>query len=89
MDIQAQQALIHDLETRLREARIDLENALIQASGVSVGDKVRRVRTNKLYRVAVIEPHTWGPTWVTANPQRKDGSFGTALRNLYDDWEKV
>ncbi len=32
----------------------------------------------------------WGPDekpWATGNPKRKNGTFGTAIRNLYSDWE--
>lgn len=32
----------------------------------------------------------WGRRpWVYANPQKKDGTYGTKVRNLYSDWTLV
>jgi len=39
-----------------------------------------------LYRVTGVTGG-YGKPWATGNPKRKDGSWGTAERNLYSDWE--
>ncbi len=41
----------------------------------------------KEYRIRVIQPHGINKPWVKGNPRRKDGTFGTALHHLYDNWQ--
>jgi len=31
----------------------------------------------------------YGKPWLAGHPRRKDGSFGTVVRNLYNEWEMV
>lgn len=43
------------------------------------------------HRVIEVDTH-WrerDKPWVTGTPKRKDGTFGTAVRNLYAEWELV
>jgi len=44
-------------------------------------------RDDKEYKVVNISSQ-WGiaKPWIEANPRKKDGTFGTARRNLYDYW---
>lgn len=79
-------ARVGDLERQLREARERLIAAQIEATGISVGDIVTS-RGSK-FRVTKIEP-SFDKAWLSGNPLRKDGSYGTAVRNLYSDWEKT
>lgn len=60
--------------------------------GVKPGDVVES--QGEEYRVVDIvvkadhDPN--GRPWITANPRRRDnGHFGTTVRNLFSDWEKV
>lgn len=39
------------------------------------------------YRVVGIELGWRDTPWLSGNPQKKDGSFGTAVRHLYTDWK--
>lgn len=54
--------------------------------GVEVGTIVKY--RNVLHRVTGVT-EGYGKPWATGNPMRKDGSYGTAERNLYSDWEIV
>jgi hypothetical protein len=86
-EIQALEAEVDRLEAELRDAKQRLRDAGIAASGVSIGDIV--LRKNVRYRVTSIDPASWRQkVWIQGNPERRDGSFGTAERNLFDDWKK-
>lgn len=39
--------------------------------------------------VSLGQEEKWNRPWVIASPQKKDGTFGTAQRNLFRDWEIV
>ena len=71
-----------------RDVTRRLHKARLAAAGVSVGDIVR-TGNGKLFRVAVVQVFPTGRPWLVGNPQRVDGSFGTAKRNLYGGWELV
>ena len=57
-----------------------------EKAGVYVGDIVQK--GGKLYRVTDVNTHWEGKPWLKGSPQRKDGSYGTAERNLFSDWTK-
>lgn len=44
---------------------------------------------DQLFRVLEVHPRTCPDIrpWLVASPKRKDGSFGTARRTIYSDWE--
>lgn len=68
---------IHD--EQLRQAK--------ETFGVEIGSVVIGKDGGKEYRVVEIQLAGYRDRpWVSANPRRKDGTFGTAVRNLYDDW---
>lgn len=56
--------------------------------GITIGSIV--VYKGVEHRVTEIDTH-WGldRPWLEGNPQRKDGSFGTARRNLFNYWTKA
>jgi hypothetical protein len=81
------------LEAKVKSLRAELDdytnllhNAKVAAAGVSLGDVV--VSKGKRYRVSSIDP-SWDKAWVKGNPERKDGTFGTAERHLFENWERV
>lgn len=48
------------------------------------------VYRGKDHRVVKVEPRSFTDDckpWVTGSPMKKDGTFGTAVRLLFDDWE--
>lgn len=89
-DIASLEAEVARLRSGLMAAKKRLEEARIAACGVAVGDIVRGTGryAGKRYRVCEIDA-SWSPPWLIANPERKDGTFGTAARNLFGNWERV
>lgn len=62
--------------------------------GVKIGSIVASTAKNtegKLFKVMHFGffRHNMGKPWLTGNPQTKDGTYGTAKRNLYTEWELV
>jgi len=50
------------------------------------------VTVESFFRIAEVTIKSWndlGKPWVTGNPKRTDGTYGTARRHLYGDWEVV
>jgi hypothetical protein len=78
--------LVDSLRLQLREAEHALREAKLAAAPVHVGDIVRS--GGKLYRVTHVDVE-WTRPWLKGNPQRKDGSYGTAERHLYHGWTLV
>ena len=78
------------LQDELRAAQVLLHEARLDACLVKVGMTVRGTsrRMSGLYRVVEVAPHDYG-IWVVGNPQKADGTWGKALRNLYDRYEVV
>jgi hypothetical protein len=79
------------LRAELNETRTALSNALIAQAGeiygVYIGDVVRD--RGKEYRVIKIKPNYGYKPWLVGNLKKKDGTFGTAKRNLFSSWVKV
>ena len=80
----------HDLCEELNAVRKDIEK-LKQALAyrnynVTVGSIV--FVGKDVFKVVEIRPCYFGKKpWCKGNPKRKDGTFGTAIRNLCADWE--
>lgn len=77
------------LRSQLSVATKELHETMIAESGISVGDVV--VSKGKMFRVVEIDP-TCGKVsrpWLTGNPMKANGDYGTARRNLFDCWTKV
>lgn len=83
-EIAVLEAKVKTLRAELADYSNLLRDARVAASGVSLGDIV--VSRGKRYRVTSVEPHSFG-TWLKGNPERKDGTFGTAERHLFEDWK--
>jgi hypothetical protein len=80
---------VQGLRARLSAAEESLRKARLAAAPVKRGDIVRGTRDGKLYRVAAVDVRWTPKPWVDGNPERKDGTFGTAVRHIYGDWEVV
>lgn len=82
--------LLSELSTvrkAITEARLD---AIQVAFGVKVGSIVVDESGKEHNVVAVETRHFVGcKPWVSGNPKKKDGTFGTTVRNLYTRWEVV
>jgi len=90
--------LLKELDAKARDLRDQLSvvnkaihdekmRVVTEASGVTVGSVV--VYQGKDHKVTKVDVR-WGyneKPWLEGNPRRKDGTFGTAHRNLYSDWE--
>jgi len=88
MDILALEKEVDRLRIELHAAEDRLRTAKISAIGVSPGDIVNgtgRYAGNQ-YRVVAIDP-SWSKAWIVGNPKRKDGTFGSAERHIYGNWE--
>lgn len=79
------------LELELKVAKATLYSARMVVAGVQLGDIVvgKGRFAGKNIRVTKVDLFSSGKAWVSGNPQRADGSFGTAVRNIYDHWERV
>lgn len=60
-----------------------------QTYGVTIGGIVTD-RQGIEYKITSVSTR-WFPSkpWLEGNPKKKDGTFGTAHRNLYGAWEVV
>jgi len=71
-----EKALIRECQLKLHEFKHGIKPGVIV------------VYHGVLHKVVSIEPDRgFEKPWVTGNPQRKDGTYGTAVRNLFDNWE--
>jgi len=75
---------------RLRVLQAELHAAkeaeAIKRYGVSVGDIV--MYRGKRHQVTALEPSI-SSLLLRGSPERKDGTFGTADRSLYNEWTKI
>lgn len=76
---------VGDLERQLHDAKQRLLAAQIAACSVKIGDVVKYRGVE--HRVTAINPG-FCKEWLSGNPRKKNGEWGTAVRNLYSDWEK-
>ena len=82
--MKALEANVRRLRRELGVAEAALREARIAAAPVKVGDVVVGLLGVE-YRVTIVEPKSHG-LWLTGNPRRKDGTFGTAVRHIYGNW---
>lgn len=86
-DLKALKAEVKRLGDELEAAEQRLTDAKIAICGIAIGDIV--VKGGKRYRVTDIDVSwTTSPPWLKGIQQLKDGSWGTASRNLYGRWTK-
>lgn len=85
---QQEKELLAQLDT-VREA-ITKEKLRIseQEFGVRVGSIVKD-RKGVEHKVTLVNAKYSGRPWLEGNPKKKDGTFGTARRNIYSDWTLV
>lgn len=84
-DIPTLEAMAVEALDRLRVIRQALHTARLAAAPVKAGDIVLD-RKGAKHRVVVVDA-SWSKPWVKANPLKKDGTYDTALRRLYNDWK--
>jgi len=82
--LEAEQEALCAKLTLVREEMRSIHVALCR---VKVGDVVRSKRDQAEYQVIEISNPKWG--WAVGVPKRKDGTWGTARRNLYDNFEPI
>lgn len=78
------------LELRLNELNQQIRSAKLAEVQLAYGVCIGCIVKNSVgVEHKVTEIKTWmdGKPWVSGNPRKKDGTFGTAHRNLYSDWE--
>src|ERR1700690_1555977 len=86
---------VQSLQDQLSAALASLRRAKLDACPVKKGDIVRYKGQNsrkqgQLYKVTGIDTNfSLENPWLVGNPQRKDGTWGIAERNLYSEWERV
>ena len=85
--VQALQGRVVELRGRLTCAQAALHEAKLAECGIKIGDIVQidNAQRRRL-RVTKIDPNHPSRPWVSGNPERADGTFGTAVRNIYDSW---
>lgn len=88
-ELTAEASRLHELQaTALSERTLVRKHISELRWGVKVGDIVKDHK-GLLHRVTLIVPWLDGKPWLDGNPMRKDGTFGTADRHLYNQWELV
>jgi hypothetical protein len=73
---------VAELRNKLNSAQAALHEAKMAECGVKIGDIVRNDAV--VLRVTKVYPDSGS---VSGNPLKKDGTFGMAVRNLYEDWK--
>lgn len=81
----------YELNNELTEVNLKIKQYYITRAerkwGIKVGDIVLG-NNGKKHRIAkIISGEHREKPWLEGNPERKDGTYGTAVRNLYNDWE--
>lgn len=71
-----------------QEAERAYMEAMIEAAPFKVGDIVNQGPGTGAYRICRVEPKGFA-IWYMGNPQRKDGTFGTAERRLFHGVQAV
>jgi hypothetical protein len=84
--VEALEAEVDRLSAELQNAKHRLYDAKVAESGISIGDIVID-KNGVRHRVSSIDVG-WKKVWLKGNPQKKDGSFGTSERHLFDYWTK-
>lgn len=75
--------------SRIREViELAKQAAVKKKYGLGLDSVVKDV-DGKEYKVDTITVMMDGKPWITGNPRKKNGKFGTAKRRLYKDWEVV
>lgn len=78
---------IANLRTEINRQEQLLEAEKMKRADVQIGEVV--LFKGEKHRVCEVKPGGYGKDWVKANPAKKDGTFGIAVRRLYSYWEKV
>lgn len=81
------QAEANRLRRELQEAEQRLRDAKVATCPAQIGSTV--LYRGKEYRVTHIDTR-WSPKfWLRGNPRRTNGTFGTRITHLYNDWTLV
>lgn len=77
---------IANLRQQLKRQEEMLTAAKMKRADVQIGEIV--IFKGEKHRVCEVKPGGYGKDWAKGNPVKKDGTFGTAMRNLYGEWTK-
>lgn len=84
--------LQESVEPQIVKLREEIQNILVAASPVAVGDIVAN-KQGKEFRVVSVGNLTGmeygSEPWVRGNPRKENGDFGKAERALYGNWRVV
>jgi hypothetical protein len=83
--IEAIEGEVNRLRKAYAEAMDKLRVARLEAAPVKAGDLVRR-KNGEIGRVSKVEGLSYDQPWVKVNLMRKDGSWGKAERQWFDEW---
>lgn len=78
-----------EINKEIRETQIAIT---FERYGVKVGSIVASTAKNTRgahYKVTEIKTSWRDKPWLEGNPKKKDGTFSTAMRHLYTEWELV
>ena len=79
--------LVDDLKLAKHNLKVLEIQQVKQEYEIDVGTIVKNEKGQK-FKIVSIDPSLCKP-WLVVNPEKKDGTFGKSMRNLYDCWEKV
>jgi len=81
---------LKEINNKILETRLAIA---FERYGIKIGSIVASTAINTkgiLHRVTRVDVSWYrDKPWVVGNPKRKDGTFGTTNRNLYNEWELV
>jgi hypothetical protein len=85
------EAMVERLEAELETAQRHLTYARVAATGMTVDDIVKGTGrfVGQEFKVTFIDARWGGKPWLEAVKRRADGSWGTGVRHLYENWERV
>lgn len=86
--VKKEESRLGELFSAAKAERKSLEEKIARIKfKVEIGDIVDG-GDGKEYRVTSIDPR-WSRPWVKGNPRKKDGTWGTSERYLYDVWKHI
>ena len=81
-----------ELSQRLSSVRHEIREEKLrlykEEYGIFVGCVVKD-KEGKIFQVTSIEITSFNKPWAKGHPKKKDGLFGTSVRNVYSDWEVI
>jgi hypothetical protein len=79
----------NELEEKLVSVRKEIHEEKLRISENRFGVRVGSIVSNNKgveFLVTQVDTRWSGKPWLKGNQKKKDGTFGTASRNIYSDW---